>query len=380
LSQPARDRRVLVVLHEEELGGASVSVLRCVPGLVERGWSFSFWAPRSGGLFERLEAKGLDVYGADRPIAYSLAAARLAPGVAARIRRAPGYLRAFRRTLREISPELVHANSHATLFEAAVAHRAGIPTVFHVHEMFGEGFKWAAGRRLAFRVADEVIAVSGASAGAVSRPDRRARVVTNGVPIPAEPTPIRNGGALTVGTAGVISRRKGSDLFVEAARLARERRPELRFELVGSSTAEPLDAAFAREVLADARRADVEHREHADLGERLRAWDVFALPARRDPFPLSMLEAMAAGLPAIGADVDGIAEQLTAQSGVLVAPGDPGALAAAIVELADSPQRRAALGAAARSRAAGEYSLGRQVEGLDLAYREAIGSRSRRGR
>jgi glycosyltransferase involved in cell wall biosynthesis len=127
-------------------------------------------------------------------------------------------------------------------------------------------------------------------------------------------------------------------------------------------------------VIAEARRAGVEHVERADVAERMLAWDLFALASRRDPFPLSMLEAMASGLPSVGAAVDGIREQLTADSGVLVAAEQPRALAAAIVELAGDRARREALGRAARERAASEFSLERQVEGMDAAYRAATGS------
>jgi glycosyltransferase involved in cell wall biosynthesis len=76
----------------------------------------------------------------------------------------------------------------------------------------------------------------------------------------------------------------------------------------------------------------------------------------------------------VGAAVDGIREQLTADSGVLVAAEQPRALAAAIVELAGDRARREALGRAARERAASEFSLERQVEGMDAAYRAATGS------
>jgi hypothetical protein len=51
-------RRVLVVLHEDELGGASRAVLRCVPGLEERGWEFVYWVPRPSPLFDHLSSIG----------------------------------------------------------------------------------------------------------------------------------------------------------------------------------------------------------------------------------------------------------------------------------------------------------------------------------
>jgi glycosyltransferase involved in cell wall biosynthesis len=313
------------------------------------------------------------VHGAARPIAYSLAAARLEPGLAARLRATPGYLAAFRRHLRATTPALVHANSHTTLVEAGAARLAGVPTVFHVHEMFGDGLKWSLGRRAAFRAADPVIAVSEACADRLAVGRHRPLVVRNGVPVGEATTEIRDGPGLTVGTVGVISRRKGSDVFVEAAAIVRERLPELRFELVGAAD-EPLDADFAQRVIQDAGAAGVEHVERADVAQRMLAWDLFALPSRRDPFPLSMLEAMASGLPAVGAAVDGIREQLTDDTGVLVPAEQPRALADAIVELAGDRVRRESLGAAARRRVASEFTLERQVEGMDAAYRAAARS------
>jgi glycosyltransferase involved in cell wall biosynthesis len=366
------NRRVLVILHEEQVGGASTAVLRTIPGLRERGWEFSFWVPRPSPLFDHLLDAGHEADGAERPIVYSLAAARLEPGVVARVRSAPAYIKAFRRHLRDRAPGLVHANSHTTLAEAWLARRMGLPTVFHVHEMFGDAVKWSLGRRAAFRAADPVIAVSDACANRLAVGGRRPLVVRNGVPLPEHAAEPRDGPALTVGTVGVISRRKGSDLFVEAAAIARESMPQLRFELVGAAD-EPLDADFARGVLGEAGRVGVEHLERTDVHERMANWDLFALPSRRDPFPLSMLEAMAAGLPSVGAAVDGIREQLTADTGVLVAAEQPQALAAAIVELAGDRVRRESLGRAARDRAAAEFSLERQVEGMDAAYRAATG-------
>jgi glycosyltransferase involved in cell wall biosynthesis len=373
LTVPQSAPTVLVVLHEEQMGGASIAVLRCVDLLERLGWHFAFWAPRPGEVFDHLSAAGRVVDGAERPIAYSLPAARLPPGVVTRARATPGYVRAFRRWLAEVQPALVHANSHATLVEAAIAHAKGLPTIFHVHEMFGRGLKWWLGRRAAMRVADEIVAVSRATAQRLELRGENLRIVRNGVRIPLVAAPLRPGPVLTIGTVGVISRRKGSDLFVQAAELIARTHPELRFEMVGSATAEPLDAEWGRGVLAEARRNGVRHLERVDVDKRLLDWDVFVLPSRRDPFPLSALEAMAAGLPVVGTAVDGIIEQLTPQTGVIVPPDDPHALAAVISELAGSPERRQALGRAARVRATSEFSLERQASGLDQAYRAAMG-------
>jgi glycosyltransferase involved in cell wall biosynthesis len=365
-------RRVLVVLHEDELGGASRAVLRCVPGLEARGWEFVYWVPRPSPLFDHLASSGAEVLGRPRPIAYSLAAMRLPPGAPRRIAATPGYLAGLARALGRLRPDLVHANSHTTLADLCVAKVRGIPSVFHVHEIFGTGRKWDAGRRLSFWAASEVVAVSAACAASLDHGRGRARVVRNGVPVPpsARREPPSNG--LTIGTVGVISRRKGTDVYVEAARIARELDPSLRFELVGAPT-DPLDAEWAVGVLADAADAGIVHLEQADVAAKLSEWDLFVLPSRRDPFPLSSLEAMAHGLPVIASAVDGIPEQVSERNGMLVGPEDPAALARAIADMAARPAaERAALGSAGRERVLAEFTIDRQVAELDSAYRAAI--------
>ena len=366
------ERRVLVVLHEDELGGASRAVLRCVPGLEERGWRFTYWVPRPSALYDHLEAGGADVHGRPRPVAYSLAALRLPPGAARRLLSTPAYLAGFSRFVGRLRPALVHANSHVTLADLCMARLRRVPSIFHVHEIFGEGRKWDAGRRLAFWAADEVVAVSSACAAAIESGERRARVVRNGVPIPEARARDARESPLTVGTVGVVSRRKGTDVYVEAARRVRERDPGIRFELVGAPT-DPLDAGWAEEVLVGAAAAGVTHLERADVAAKLGEWDIFVLPSRRDPFPLSSLEAMAAGLPVVATRVDGIPEQVSGDAGVLVEPGDPAALAEAILGLAARPAaERAALGEAGRRRVQAEFTIERQVAELDAAYRAAM--------
>lgn len=370
-------RRVAVVLHEGVLGGASLSVVRLVPLLEERGWRFRFWAPRPSPLFDELRERDLDVDGAFRPIVYSLEALALPPGRGARLRAVPGYLRAFRRWLRAERTDILHANSLFTLAEALIGARQGIPVAFHVHEMLRPGRKGRAARALAHRLPGVVIGVSGACAARLSLPGRPARVVYESAPIPAE-APRRKpvSGRTVVGTVGVVSTRKGSDLFVEAARLVGEREQGVEFQMIGAATDE-LEIGWAEEVLARARAAGVAHEPRTDVAARLREWDVFALPSRHDPFPIALLEAMGAALPVVGAAVDGIREQVTAETGILVPPEDPARLASAIVELHRDPERRLRLGAAGRARALERFTLEHQADGLERAYREALERASR---
>ena len=353
------------------LGGATISIVRLVSLLEDRGWRFVFWTPRPSQLHDELRDRGLEVYGAPRHIAYSLRALRLPPGAAAGLRSVPPYLRRLIRLIRESRPSLVHANSVLSLAEAATARTMGVPTLLHVHEMIAPSRKGALQRRAAHLVADELVGVSSACAQALELPGWSPRIVNECAPVSADPAHGSADGRFVVGTVGVVSQRKGTDLFVEAARIVRERRPEIEFEVIGGLT-DALDVDWGRGVLDRAAELGIRHRERADVAAALAGWDAFVLPSRRDPFPISMLEAMGSGLAVVGTAVDGLREQITPESGILTPPEDPRSLAEAVIRLRDDPALRAGLGAAARRRVAEHFSLERQAEGIDRAYESAI--------
>ncbi len=366
-------RRVAVALHEPVLGGATRSVLRIVPLLADRGFEFSFWVPRPSELYDHLAGAGHDVGGAPRHVEYSVRAWRVPPGPRARARSIPPYLRRFREFLKVRSPDLVHANSLLTIAEAATARSAGRTALIHVHEMLPAGPRGRLMRRLAWSLG-EVVAVSEASAEPLRWRERAPRIVYEGTPIPDRPAEVRDRPRpFRVGTVAVVSTRKGSDIFVEAARrVLAAASGAFRFEMVGPPN-EAVERFWAADVLVRAREAGIEHRRQADTFERYRSWDAFVLPSRADPFPIAMLEAMASGVPVIGARRDGIAEQIAPGCGQLVDPEDPGALADAIVDLAGRPgEERRAMAAAARERVASRFTLERQAEAMEGAYLAAL--------
>jgi glycosyltransferase involved in cell wall biosynthesis len=368
-------RRVAVVFHEPHLGGATRSVTRIVPILAERGWEFSFWVSRPSELFDELAAQGFDVAGAPRHVEYSVRAWRLPPGPVARARSIPPYLRAFREFVRDRAPALVHANSIMAIAEAMVARKEGTAVLLHVHEMLPAGLRGNILRRGAWRL-DEVVAVSEASAAPLRWRSNVPRIAYEGTPVPDEAATVRaEPDPFIVGTVAVVSTRKGSDIFVEAARLVMARSDRIRFEMVGAPN-DAIERDWAQEVIRRAEAAGIVHHRSADTFECYRRWDAFALPSRADPFPIAMLEAMATGVPVIGARRDGLAEQITDECGLLVEPEDPEALAGAILELADRDQEtRAAMGQAARERVASRFNLQRQADAVHEAYLAALGRR-----
>jgi L-malate glycosyltransferase len=97
--------------------------------------------------------------------------------------------------------------------------------------------------------------------------------------------------------------------------------------------------------------------------------DVFALVSANEAFGLVLPEAMSLGLPTIGSRVDAIPDVIVeGQTGLLVPPCDPLALAAAIRRLREHPSEREAMGAAGRARAFAQFSESRYVEDVRAFY------------
>lgn len=355
------------------MGGASRSLLRAIPHMVERGWEYVFYAGDPSPMADELRATGYRVHGRERNVGYSLQWLRHDPGPAAKLRTMPAWFAGLARTIRAERPALVHANSLYTAAEAILARQLGVPTALHVHEMLPYNWKGPAARRVLAAARLHTFAVSTASARRLAGPGRTAPIVYESTVLPDEVTPAPNGPRLKVGFVGHVARRKGVDVFVDAAERVIAGGHPIDFEMVGAILDNP-DRPWGEEVVRRARAAGIPYREHGNTFELLRGWDMFVLPARKDPFPLVVLEAMASGRPVIGADTDGIPEQLGGEAGVIVPPDDPQALAAAIVELAGDPHRRERMAAAGLARAP-LFTPDRQADQLEAVYRSILSGR-----
>ncbi|TDC88629.1 glycosyltransferase [Actinomadura sp. 7K507] len=176
-----------------------------------------------------------------------------------------------------------------------------------------------------------------------------------------------------VACVGRLSHEKGMDLMLEAWERVAARRPGWRLHVYGGG---PDGEELRGRVRAAGLSGSVEFRGVvADVEEALVEASVFALPSRAEGFPMSVLEAMAYGLPTVAFDcAPGVRALLGEErGGVLVEPGDTAAFARELERLMDDPDLRRALGAEARAavlRFHPDAVLARWDRLFDLLHRE----------
>jgi phosphatidyl-myo-inositol alpha-mannosyltransferase len=193
--------------------------------------------------------------------------------------------------------------------------------------------------------------------------------------VPAERVPPDQAGVLPqrILFVGAAVPRKGLPIMLEAYRLLRTRRQGLELLIAGDG---PLLAGVRRAV-PERLRGEVQFLGSCDR-RALRAChaqaDVFCAPSLgRESFGMVLLEAMAAGVPVIASDIDGYAEVVDpGVDGLLVSPGDPVALAAALDYLLGDPGLRSRL-ARAGCRKAASLRWDRIADAVEAAYLEACG-------
>ncbi len=113
-----------------------------------------------------------------------------------------------------------------------------------------------------------------------------------------------------------------------------------------------------------------------EVAALFRRSDLFVFPTLADTFPLVVLEAMANGLPVIASDVGGIPYQLTEECGVVIPPGDPRQLAAAVEALSGQAERLRAMGQSARARVAAEFIWAHAAKQAVAGYKAILQGKS----
>jgi len=265
-------------------------------------------------------------------------------------------LRRIRQWLRSLAPEIVHCHGYkADLYGFGATRGLGAPLVATCHNWTNENRQltlYAKADRLVLRHFHHVAAVSESvrsklfAAGVASR---KMSVVGNGVPVEAISSAAPTLGGLSegkynlVGAVGRLVPTKGFDVLLEAAPRVLAEAPSTRFVIVGEGP----DRARLEEIV---RRNSLEGRviltgSRSDMPGVYRSLSQFVLPSLNEGMPMSVLEAMAAGLPVVSTRVGAVPKLLEdSRAGVVVKPGDAAQLATAILRLLGQPAEARAMG------------------------------------
>jgi glycosyltransferase involved in cell wall biosynthesis len=364
-------RTVIHYTDSNGFGGAEQALLILIAGLKRQGWCSMLMYHTSPGIAPLIEgAARLDVELWPVPPMPDglLGARRVWP---------------FSRELHARRPDVFHAHLTwplACKFGLAGAILARVPAIVATVQLYVE-FPLDASifvqQRLIVTGVGRYVAVSHEVAQRLIRklrwPAQKIQVIHNCVSPALEcgiHSPIKRTGPPVVLTVARLDEQKGHCYLLEAAAQV----PEAQFVLAGDG---PLRASLE----AQAHSLGVEERVkflgyRSDIASLLADCDVFVLPSLYEGLPLSILEAMSAGKPVIATHIGGTDEAVIAnETGLLVPPANPTALAVAIRSVLTDPPLAQRLASAGRARVEQEFSAAKMVQQVIAMYDELLTKR-----
>lgn len=383
-------RRILFIHHRPQPSGA-VRSLALLIGALGDEWEAHVLVP-GGGAAELFEAAGATVHRAPVPAfthTWDVQYHGLRWLVAVReLMALPAHRRALRRLLAELRPALVHLNDSVLLASAAIAHRAGVPVVWHLRSSLANSGRDRRSRLIAStidRYAAAAIAID-ADVAASYLLRRPIEVVRN--PAVAAPGPRRElqvpPDMVSVGFFGYLRRQKGWPEFLEAIRELIDDGVPVHGVVVGGGVRPPrafrgalgmlLEAlgvpdegtAFAERVTELALERHITHLPFtSDVDGVYRALDMVVFPNQGAGLGRPVLEAAAYGLPVVASGSSaGGGILIPEKTGLLLPQGRPHELAMAIRRLVSDSALRARLGEAARRQTVGAPETARRISAV----------------
>jgi glycosyltransferase involved in cell wall biosynthesis len=260
----------------------------------------------------------------------------------------------------------------SNLLALPLAWLAGVPVRIATHHGMIEGFPRWIERLHSWTVnagaASALVSVSNkASEQAAQAGIRREHlvVIPNGIPPMGSAAADRNRMRSDLGlqdtdilllSVGRLVFQKGHEFLVQAMPRILSRFPRVKVMICGAGSLRG-DLQAQIDGLQLSSCVTLEGNQ-SDIERYLVSADVFVLPSRWEGLPVALLEAMRAGLPVVAARVEGVEEVVQHEiQGLLVPPGDSGALGDAVLNLVERPDRRVSMGEAARKRINEFYTI-----------------------
>jgi glycosyltransferase involved in cell wall biosynthesis len=370
---------VLFLDQFSELGGAQQCLLDLMPAVQGAGWQAHAGLPSDGPLIPRLRQMNVAV----DPIPCG----RLTSGhkTLADAWRFSSEFRslaaAIHRLAHKANADLIYVNGPRLLPAAAWVARGRWPLLFHCHNHLSQPAAWLAGLALQSASARVIACCRFAAQPIASRVSASLlHIVDNGVEdlaFPTRPSSPRN--APRIGMLGRVSPEKGQIEFLSAARLLTDALPQARFLIAGEALfGDPAAVAYRRRLEQMAAGLPVEFvgwRE--DAAAFLAGLDLLVVPSLREPgAPRVILEAFSAGVPVVAFPSGGIPEIVDdGNTGFLVSPATPSALAARILDLVRQPHLLDSAARAARATWSERFNLRLYREQIAAIMAEAASRR-----
>jgi glycosyltransferase involved in cell wall biosynthesis len=305
----------------------------------------------------------------------------------ARRRSDPAAFARFGRLLRRGRFDIVHVHSFrtelgATLFGRLLRWAPRVIRTVHNVDEFYVSPRYARLAKVSARGLDRIVAISDAVGDFLREEgglpsDKIVRIYYGIDPAPYRPnapSPVeRDDARPTIGVIARLAPQKGHRVLLDAIPAIAKQVPNVRVRLIGHE-----ELSTVRELREYAEQRGVADRVsfegfRGDVASVLAEIDLFVLPSFWEGFGLVLLEAMAAGRPVVASAVGPIPEVVVdGVTGLLVPPGDPGALAAAIVRLLTDPELAEALGRAGQARVEAEFGLDTMVARTQALYEELV--------
>jgi glycosyltransferase involved in cell wall biosynthesis len=367
--------KVLEMIDKPSLGGGQTVLLALARHLDRTRFDVSVCAKSGGPLEEEVRKLGLVFHPAEFSKKPSLDLGR-----------------GLVRLLLSEKIDVLHTHGGiAGLFGRSAARKAGTPVVVHtIHGIHYLHYRNPVLRRAFIglerslsRTTSAVVCVSEADLAQARQfrlaPADRLSLIRNGVAsVDGAADPLRNGKISelslrlrlrkpVIGTIARLHRQKGVEYFIQAVPAVLRRNAEATFVVVGGGPLEKrLRSRVDRLGLSD---RIILAGERSDAFDLLSAFDVFVLPSLWEGLPLVLIEAAGLGKPIIATEIDGSREIIRdGETGLLVPPADPPALAGAILRLLEDAALARRLGENARREIPPKFSLERMIAETERLY------------
>ncbi len=391
--------RIVFIESSEKMAGVEYSTLYLARVLASKKWLPLVISPGEGDLPNACRLSEVPVRILPLPalmatsIRVALRSDRRVPNPAAWIWNVGAVLVASRRLkelLQRENPALVITKGMSAHLYGGIASRwARIPCLWHLQDFITERY-WGIYRRIFGLLAQTIptwLVADGTpiSDQLPSHVRRRLSIVLNGVDTDLF-KPGANGGvvrselmipdnALVIGNVARLTPWKGQHFLLEAFSRVAGMAPRPYLLLVGSGLFENDD--YEQQLRRRAKELGLEKQVvfagyRKDLPDVLAAMNVFAYSSvEKDTSPLSLLSAMASGLPVVAFDIPGIRE-VVKDHGLLVPVGQDDKLAAALMILLSDERERKRIAVEARERAVSAFSLEAHARAMEAAFEDCV--------